>query len=78
MVLSYACTHLCRRVYTTGVILFENVPFVEFIYLVFTRTSDGVTVGHSRLCSCVPCLSSAIISLCLLFLAVNVVYVHLF
>ena len=46
---------------------FENVPLVEFIYLVFTRTPGGVIVGDSGLCSCVPCLSSAIISLCSLY-----------
>ena len=46
----------------------ENAPLVEFIYLVFTRTPGGVIVGDSGLCCCVPCLSSAIISLCLLIL----------
>ena len=39
-----------------------------FIYPVLTRTPGGVTVGDSGLCSCVPCLSSATISLCLLIL----------
>ena len=39
---------------------------MEFICLVFTRTPGGLTVGDSGLCCCVPCLSSAIISLCLL------------
>ena len=55
-------------IYATGGILFffENVPLVEFIYLVFTRTPGGVIVGDSGLCCCVPCLSGAIISLCLL------------
>ena len=48
-----------------GASFFEDVPSVEFIYLVFTRTPGGVTVGDSGLCCCVPCLSSAIISLCL-------------
>ena len=51
-----------------GASFFEDVPLVEFIYLVFTRTPGGVTVGDSGLCCCVPCLSSAIISLCLLIL----------
>ena len=45
--------------------LWEDVPLVEFIYLVFTCTPGGVTVGDLGLCCCVPCLSSAIISLCL-------------
>ena len=44
----------------------KNVPLVEFIYLVFTCTPGGVTVGDSGLCCCVLCLSNAIISLCLL------------
>ena len=39
----------------------EDVPVIEFIYLVFTRTPDGVAVGDSGLCCCVSCLSSAII-----------------
>ena len=43
----------------------KNVHLVEFIHLVFTRTLDGVTVGDSGLCCCVPCLPSVIISLCL-------------
>ena len=51
-----------------GASFFENVPLVEFLYFVFTRTPGGVTGGDSGLCSCVPCLSSAIISLCLLIL----------
>ena len=46
----------------------ENVPLVQFVYLVFTRMPSGVTVGDSGLCCCVPCLSSALISLCLLIL----------
>ena len=49
-----------------GASFFEDVPLVEFMYLVFTRMPGGVTVGDSRHC-CVPCLPSAIISLCLLF-----------
>ena len=48
-----------------GASFFEDVPLVEFIYLVFTRMPGGVTIGGSDLCCCVPCLSSAIISLCL-------------
>ena len=48
-----------------GASFFEDVPLVEFIYLVFTRTPGGVIVGDSGLC-CVPCLSSASISLCVL------------
>ena len=41
---------------------------MEFIYLVFTRTPGGVTVGDSGLCCCVPCLPSTVISLCFLVL----------
>ena len=57
-------------IYATGGILFffEDVSLVEFIYLVFTRTPGGVTVGDSGLCCCVLCLSSAIIPLCSLIL----------
>ena len=47
------------------VVAIEDVPLVEFIYVVSTRMPVGVTVGDSGLCCCVPCLSSAIISLCL-------------
>ena len=36
------------------------------MYLVFTRMPSGVTVGNSGLCCCVPCLTRAIISPCLL------------
>ena len=49
-----------------GVSCFEDVPLVEFIYLVFTRTPGGVTIGNAGLCCCVPCLLSTIISVCLL------------
>ena len=49
-----------------GASFFEDVPLVEFIYLVFTCAPGGVTVGDSGLCCCVPCLSSAIISLSLI------------
>ena len=55
-------------IYVTGVSFFEHVPLVEFKYLVFTRIPGGDTVGDSGLCCRVPCLSSAIISLCLLIL----------
>ena len=51
-----------------GVSFLEDLPLVEFIYLIFARTPGGVTVGDSGLCCCVPCLSSAIIPLCLLIL----------
>ena len=37
---------------------------VEFTYLVLTRMTGRFTVSYSGLCSHVPCLSSAIISLC--------------
>ena len=49
-----------------GASFFEDVPLVELIYLVFTRTPGGVTVGDSGLCCRVPCLSSTITSLLLL------------
>ena len=42
--------------------------WLEFIYLVFTRMPGGITVSDSGLCCCVPCLSGAINSLCLLSL----------
>ena len=32
-----------------GASFFEDVPLVEFIYLVFTRTPGGVTVDDSGL-----------------------------
>ena len=41
---------------------FEDVFLVAFICLVFIRMQDGVTVGDSGLCCCVPRLSSAVIS----------------
>ena len=50
---------------------FEDVSLVEFIYLVFTRTPGGVTVGDSGLCCCVPCLSNGFISLHLLKVGVS-------
>ena len=37
-----------------GASFFEDVPLVKFIYLVFTRTPGGVTVGDSGLCCCCP------------------------
>ena len=37
-----------------GASFFEDVPLVGFIYLVFTRTPDGVTAGDSGLCCSVP------------------------
>ena len=46
-----------------GASYFEDVPLMEFMYLVMP---GGITVGDSGLCCCVPCLSSAIIPLCLL------------
>ena len=49
-----------------GASFLEDVPLVEFMYFVFTRMPGGVTVGDSGRGSCVPCLSSAIFSLCLL------------
>ena len=57
-----------------GASFFEDVPLVGFIYLVFTRTPGGVTVGDSGLCCCVPCLSSAVISLCLLIHVVTYLF----
>ena len=38
----------------------------KFMYRVFTRMPGGVTVGDLGLCCCVPCLRSAIFSVCLL------------
>ena len=51
-----------------GHLFFEDVPLMEFIYPVFTGMPGGVTVGNSDLCCCVPCLSSAVISLCLMMI----------
>ena len=51
------------RVYIPpGASFFEDVPLVKL----FTPMPGGVTLGSSGLCFCVPCLSSAITSLCLL------------
>ena len=47
-----------------GASSFEAVPLLEFVYLVFTRTPGGVTVGDSGVSCRVLCPSSAIISLC--------------
>ena len=46
--------------------IFEDVPLVVFIYLVFTCMPGEVTVGDSGLYCRVPCLSSAVIFLRLL------------
>ena len=48
--------------------ILEAVPSVELMHPVFTGVPGGVTVGDSGLCCCVPCLSSAIVSLCLLII----------
>ena len=59
-------------IYATGGIFFlfcfEDVPFGGVIYLISTRMPGEVTVCDSGLCCCVPCLSSANVSLCLLIL----------
>ena len=47
--------------------LSEDVPLEEFLHRVLTRMPRGVTEGDSGLCRCLPCLSSAIISLCWFF-----------
>ena len=47
-----------------GASFFEELPLVEFTYLVFTRMPGEVTVGDSGLCCCAPCLLSVINSLC--------------
>ena len=52
-------------------ILFEDDSLVEFRvlrYIVFICMPGGVTVGDSGLCCCVPCLSNAAVSPCLLVL----------
>ena len=54
-----------------GTSFYEDVPLVEFTCLVFTRMPGRVTVGDSGLCCCVPCLSSDVISLCLLNLCLS-------
>ena len=55
-----------------NVSFYEAVP-LEFTYLVVTRMPGGVTEGDSGLCCCVPCLSSAIISLGLLILIMDLI-----
>ena len=44
-----------------GASFFEDVPLVEFMYLVFTNIPGGVTEGDPDLCHCVLCLLSSII-----------------
>ena len=46
----------------------KDVPLVEFMHIVLTHMPGEITAGESGLCHCVPCLSSAIISLCLFIL----------
>ena len=46
----------------------ENVPSVELTHPVFTRMPGGITVGDPGLCCYVPCILSAVNSLCLLIL----------
>ena len=48
-----------------GASFIEDAPLVQFVYLVFTCMPGGVTLGDSCLSWGVPCLSSAIIPLCL-------------
>ena len=55
----------------------EGVALVEFIYLVFTGVPGRLTVGDSGLCRCVPCLSTAIISITSLCLLVSVKHCRL-
>ena len=68
LVLSYACATKWRVYMPLGASFLEDVPLVEFIYVVFTRMPGGVTVSDSGLCCCAPCMSSAVTSLCLLIL----------
>ena len=42
----------CGRKAQCFLSFFEGVPFVEFIYFVFTRMPGGVTVGDSGLLLC--------------------------
>ena len=44
---------------------------MEFIYPVDTGMPGEVTVGNPGLCCCLPCLLSAVSSLCLLTLFVT-------
>ena len=58
--------------YATWDILFfflTDVPLVAFIYLVFIRMPGGITEGDSGHCCCAPCLSRAILSICLLIVS---------
>ena len=45
-----------------GASFYEDVPLMECMHLVFTRTPGGVTVGDSGLCCCVPSLPASVIS----------------
>ena len=64
----------CSQVSLCTRFTFLSVPFSHTVsqWLIRLMMSNlrtgGVTVGDSGLCCCVPCLSSAIISLCLLIL----------
>ena len=49
----------------------EDAPSMEFIYPVFTCMPGGDTVVDSGLSFCVPCLLSAINSICLLCLKIS-------
>ena len=51
-----------------GAPFFEDVPLVQFICLAFSRMLGGVNLRNSGLYRCVPCLSSAIISLWLVLI----------
>ena len=63
------CAGNGEYIFHWGHLFFEDhVPLVEFIYPVFTGMPGGITVGSSDLCCCVPCLSSAVISLCLVMI----------
>ena len=68
----HTCVDKCAwnggYIYIRGTFFFKAAPLLEFVYLVFTRMPGGVTVGDSGLCCCVPCPSSAIISLRLVIL----------
>ena len=48
------CVQKWRVYMPLGASFFEDVPLAEFIYLVFTRTPRGVTVGNSGICCSVP------------------------
>ena len=59
------CVYEMEDIYTChwGASFFEDVPLAEFMYPVFTRMPDGVTVGDAGVCFYVPFLLSASISL---------------